>query len=80
MPVRFAAAVAVPLTGFLATAELAVETAGVFRAAVRVAAFLAGTVLAVGAVLGPPAQARAPMAMVAAKVARFMLGKQCTRK
>lgn len=72
--VRLAVADVGRLTAF------AVETVAVFRTAVAAGAFLAGVAPLVGVVFGPPAHARAPMARMAAKVASFIVGKQCTRK
>jgi hypothetical protein len=71
----------VPLVaGLFTAAGFAVEElVNVFRIT-AVGVFLTGTGLLVGAVSGPPAQARAPIARVAAMVGSIITGDQCTRK
>jgi hypothetical protein len=69
-----AAAVAVAVTGFFATADPAArEVAGVFLTAEAAAAFLARALFTVGVVVDPPAQAYAVMAKPAAKVRIFRM-------
>jgi hypothetical protein len=68
-----------PVTGlFTATGLAAEELTDVFRT-VAGAVFLTGTGLWVGAVSGPPAHARVPIARATAMVGSIMTGEQCTK-
>jgi hypothetical protein len=65
---------AVPVSGFFATAGLtAADVAGAFLAVAAVAAVLADALFWAGVVMDPPAQARSALARAAAKVRIFRM-------
>jgi hypothetical protein len=69
--VRFAVALVVLPTGFLATADCVLDTVEVLRTT-AVAGFLAAGAVRLGAVPTPSAQARVPMVRMAPIVTKFI--------